>query len=88
MESNIRTISLQGSWDVLSAASILALQFSPNSLILQRKGTHTYLTMLFESEETVNAYTDLVVASSKTMSLLSRALQPDIGLPESSSNEE
>jgi hypothetical protein len=79
MESNTHTISLQGSWDVLLAAQTLARPFFPNSSTLQRKGTHTSLTMQFESEEMANAYTDSVVEYSKIIYHLSRALQPDTG---------
>jgi len=88
MESNTHTISLQGSWAVLSAALTLALPFSPSNLTLQRKDTHTSLTMQFESEEAVSEYMVSVVVSFKITSLLSRALQHDIGPLELSSNEE
>lgn len=87
MESNMHTISLQGSWDVLSAASTWALQFYPSSLTLQRKGTHTSLIMQFESVEMANVFTDCLAASSKITYRRLPGPQPDTGPPELLSNE-
>jgi hypothetical protein len=88
MASSTHTILLQGSWDALSVVLTLGLRFYPNSLTLQRKDTHTSLTMQFESEEMANVYTAYLAEFSKIMSRRSPELPPDTGQAESSLNEE